>query len=111
MQDSASSVDAETLACLRSHFTELHTLFTGLMDAQGHAALSELRNAVVDAAGEWGLNPEAVRTLILPRIPLHRCVHKDLQELRLDAASSERSTVQHTSQLVDVGSLFSFKQT
>ena len=64
MQDSASSVDAETLACLRSHFTELHTLFTGLMDAQGHAALSELRNAVVDAAGEWGLNPEAVRTLI-----------------------------------------------
>lgn len=66
MQDNAYSVAAETLACLRSHFTELHELFTGLMDAQGHAALSELRNAVADAVVEWGLNSEAVRSLICP---------------------------------------------
>lgn len=66
VQDNASSAAAETLACLRAHSPELHHLFTSLMDAQGNAALSALRTAVADAAGEWGLNPEAVKSLICP---------------------------------------------
>lgn len=36
------------------------------MDAQGNASLLALRNAVADAAIQWGLNPEAVRGLIRP---------------------------------------------
>lgn len=66
VQDSATSVAAETLVRLRAHLPELHELFTGLMDAQGHSAVSELRTAVADAAGGWGLNPETVRSLICP---------------------------------------------
>lgn len=66
MQGNTSNAAAETLASLRAHFPELQQLFTSLMDAQGNAALSELRTAVADASSEWGLDSEAVRDLIRP---------------------------------------------
>lgn len=66
VQDNASSAAAETLACLRKRCPELQHIFTSLMDAKGNASLSDLQNAVADAAAEWGLNAEAVRSLIRP---------------------------------------------